>query len=195
MREEEIIKELKKNNKKVFSELVELYKNRIFSMAFKYTNDYIEAQDLAQEIFVKIYKEIGSFKYNSKLSTWIYKISTNTCIDWKRKHSKTKITSLNSMEEYKEDYYINKFNGRNEILEDRIINIERNKEIHKLIYNMSEIYKTVIIMYHFNEMNYDEISQALNISKKTVETRLYRARKILKDKLKSLKVEVIENGM
>lgn len=194
MSEEQIIRELKKSNTKVFSQLVDLYKNRIFSMAYKYTNDYNEAQDLAQEVFIKVYKQIHGFKGNSKLSTWIFRISVNTCLDWKRKNSRVKLTSFEAIDPLHNCIYTNNVND-NEIPEDKVINIENHKEIHKMIHNMPDIYKNVIIMYHFNDMSYEQISEALNVPKKTVETRLYRARRALKNQLYNFNLEVMECGM
>ncbi|MTI49499.1 RNA polymerase sigma factor [Sporosalibacterium faouarense] len=193
MNEEHIIAELKKQNKQVFAQLVDMYKNRIFSMAYKYTNDYIESQDLAQEIFLKVYKEIKGFKGNSKLSTWIYRVGVNTCLDWKRKKSKTKLTSFDVLDEYLDRMQIEELRDTDKEPERKVIDLEKHKEIHKTIYEMSDIYKNVVIMYHFNDMSYEEIAEALDIPKKTVETRLYRARKILKNQLKKLDVEVMKN--
>lgn len=172
MIDENIIYELKVGNTKVFESVVDKYKGIIFSIAYKYTNDYNESQDLAQEIFLKIYKNIKSFKGECKFSTWITKISINTCLDYKRKDKVKKINLFN-------DYNREIINTP----EEEIMISEKQKTIHKLIYELPDIYKNVIIMYHFNEMPYKEICKALNIPQKTVETRLYRARKILKEKL------------
>ncbi len=198
MNEAFMIKKLQQGNKKVFSTLVDDYKNKIFSMAYKFTNDYCEAQDLAQEIFLKIYKEVSSFNGDSKLSTWIYKVSINTCLDWKRKNARENVIDFTSISRDVDCNILNYIHSDEELPEDKIIKDEKQKEIHSIIFDMSDIYKSIIIMYHFNNMSYEEIANTLNISKKTVETRLYRARKILKTKLmssKSYSVEVMGNGM
>lgn len=177
MIDENIINELKVGNTKVFESVVDKYKGIVFSIAFKYTNDYNESQDLAQEIFLKIYKNIKSFKGECKFSTWITKISINACLDYKRKNKVKKINLYND--------YIDNNDNIQETPEEVIIMSEKQKIIHKLIYELPDIYKNVIIMYHFNEMPYKEICKTLKIPQKTVETRLYRARKILKEKLKN----------
>ena len=64
----------------MFSKLVDIYKNRIFSLAYKFTNDYTEAQDLSQEIFIKVFNNLNKFRFESSPSTWVYKIATNICI-------------------------------------------------------------------------------------------------------------------
>lgn len=155
-------------------------------MAYKFTNDYNEAQDLSQEIFLKIYKEIGSFRFESKLSTWIYRVSMNTCLDWKRKNSKIKNLSTNIVNHEDEIVEI-ELKDESSLPEDIYIQSESQREIHQLVLGLPDIYKTVIIMYHFNNMSYEEISKTLSLSERTVETRLYRARRLLKEEFTKLK--------
>lgn len=198
LNEEQLVVALKKGDKNSFSKLVDIYKNRIYSMAYKFTNDYGEAQDLAQEIFIKIYRQVGGFQGNSKLSTWIYRVGMNTCIDWKRKRDNLKETNLTALGESKLSYMTRNNISSDKSPENKAIYDEEQAELHRIIYGMSEIYKTVIIMYHFNNMSYEEIGEALNIPTKTVETRLYRARKILKTKLHKqtvFNVEVMGNEL
>lgn len=183
LNEEQLVLALKKGDKNSFSKLVDNYKNRIYSMAYKFTNDYGEAQDLAQEIFIKIYRQIKGFQGNSQLSTWIYRVGMNTCIDWKRKTDNLKETNLTALSETKLSYMSRNNTSSDRSPENKAIYDEEQAELHKTIYEMSDIYKAVIIMYHFNNMSYDEIGKALDIPIKTVETRLYRARKMLKTKL------------
>ncbi|WP_425446456.1 RNA polymerase sigma factor [Dethiothermospora halolimnae] len=191
MDEEKIVIALQRGNKEVFPKLIDSYKKRIFAMAYKFTNDYNETQDLAQEIFLKVYKEIKTFKFQSKLSTWIYIIANNTCLDWKRKNSKKILVDISNIVDTTADLN----NQGDDIPEDNIIKSEYQREIHHTIYRLPDIYKSVIIMYHFNNMSYKDISIALDISEKTVETRLYRGRKLLKDKIDKLNSGVITYEM
>lgn len=185
MNEERIVCELKAGNYTVFREIVELFKNRVFGMAYKFTNNYDEAQDLSQDIFLKIYKEIGSFRFESKLSTWIYRISINTCLDWKRKNSKVKILSTSIVNDDDEAIELD-IKDDNPLPDEAFIQSENQREVHELVSELPDKYKTVIIMYHFNNMSYQDISSALNIPERTVETRLYRARRLMKDELTKL---------
>lgn len=181
MNENEIIRDIKKGNVGLFSKVIDIYKNKVFALAYKFTNDYDEAQDLSQEIFIKIFNNISKFRFQCSLSTWIYKTATNKCIDHTRK-KKVQISSLNEDFSHEDSLDI-KLNSRKSTPEEIVISDEEQREVHKIIYKLPDNYKTVIIMYHFNEMSYKEISKALEISQKTVETRLYRARRLLKDEL------------
>ena len=198
LNEHQLVLAIKEGDKNSFAQLVDTYKNKIYSMAYKFTNDYGDAQDLAQEIFIKIYGQIGRFQGNSKLSTWIYKVGINTCIDWKRKKDRLRETSLTALNLTKHNHIIINNTILDKTPENKTIHNEEQRELHQIIYNMSEIYKIVIIMYHFNNMSYEEIGKSLNIPIKTVETRLYRARKILKSKLSKqniFNVEVMSNEL
>lgn len=174
MHDEQILNEIvNNNNKEAYRELILKYQNKIFSTAYKFTNDHGEAQDLTQDIFLKIYKNINRFNKNSKLSTWIYKISINTCLDWKKKHNKATLLTLDDIP--------NVNNGSTNSIDDYIINNEKKQLIHNAVKQLPDIYKTVVILYHFNNRSYNEISKILSIPTKTVETRLYRARKKIKE--------------
>jgi RNA polymerase sigma-70 factor (ECF subfamily) len=174
LRDEEIVKELKENNRKTFDKLVEAYKGRIFSLSYRFTNNYSEAQDLSQDIFIKIYTNISSFNGKSKLSTWIYRIALNTCLDWKRKIIRNKMIFID---------HISKNEFLQTPIEENLLNEERNKFIHSIIRNLPDIYKTAIILYHFQNLSYADIADILHISEKTIETRLYRGRKKIKKQL------------
>lgn len=190
--EEKIVKQLKSGDFSNYDKIVESYKNRVFGMAYKFTNDYNETQDLAQEVFLKIYRQIKNFREESKLSTWIYRISINTCLDWKKKKNRLKsINFSNMVNEENKDQNID-IKDESMLPDEIIIKGEDQKQVHKLIYELSNKYKTVLIMYHFNEMSYKDIATALNIPQRTVETRLYRARRTLKDKISKMAKEEVD---
>ena len=196
MSEEEIIKQLKSGNYSNYDKIVDLYKNRVFGMAYKFTSDYDESQDLAQEIFLKIYRQIKNFRGESKLSTWIYRISVNTCLDWKKKKEKMKSINFSNMVNVENRDQIIDIKDESMSPDRVVLQDEDQKQIHKMIYELSDKYKTVLIMYHFNDMTYQDIAKVLDIPERTVETRLYRARRMLKEKIsKEIIKEVNLDGM
>lgn len=187
--EEKIVRQLQSGDFSNYDKIVNSYKNRIFGMAYKFTNDYDETQDLAQEVFLKVYRQVKNFRGDSKLSTWIYRISVNTCLDWKKRKNRLKSINFSSMvNEENKDQTID-IKDESMLPDEVILKGEDQKQVHKLIYELSDKYKTVLIMYHFNEMSYSDIASALNIPQRTVETRLYRARRMLKDKISKLTSE------
>ena len=192
--EEKIIKQLKNGDFSNYDKIVDSYKNRVFGMAYKFTNDYDETQDLAQEVFLKIYRQIKNFRGDSKLSTWIYRISVNTCLDWKKKKMRIKsINFSNMVNEENKDQTID-IKDDSPLPDEIILQDEDQRIVHDLIYELSDKYKTVLIMYHFNEMSYEDIAKALNVPQRTVETRLYRARRMLKDKISKISAQEVNTN-
>ncbi|WP_066506685.1 RNA polymerase sigma factor [Abyssisolibacter fermentans] len=177
MDEEKALRRVKDGFHEDFEIIVDLYKNRVFSMAYSYTKDYVEAQDLAQEIFIKVFKGINNFRFDSKFSTWLYRVAVNLCIDWAKKK---RLKIVDDSEKLLAKVIDNKNLPQECILEN-----EQKQDVHKAISELPEIYKSVIILYHFNNISYNQISTILDIPVKTVETRLYRARRKLKEILYS----------
>jgi RNA polymerase sigma-70 factor (ECF subfamily) len=173
--DEEIVKKIIQGNQAMFSQLIERYKDKIFTLVYRYTDDYGEAQDVAQEIFIKIYKQMHTFRFQSKVSTWIYRVATNSCIDWDRKRKTKKDTTCLINEALVVDQ------GRGP--EQQFILNEQRDAVRDVINRLPENYKLLVIMYHFQNMRYKEISEVLEMPMKTIETGLYRARAMIKKQM------------
>ena len=177
MEEKEILALLKKGDTKAFSFLVDNYQNLIFNVVRKILPEQMDAEDVCQEVFVKIYKGIGSFKQQSKLSTWIAKIAYFTALNYLKKNIK---------------------NGANDDLETTMVTMEaltyRPDELlikkntaeylNKLIADLPEQYRLILTLYHLQEFSIQEIHESTGIAKGTIKNYLFRARKMLKDKIK-----------
>lgn len=173
---EEKIQQIQKGDASSFEWVVDQYKNKIYALAYGYTKDAHMAQDLAQDIFIKIYQNIGSFQGQSAFSTWLYRVAKNQCIDWIRKN-KTHIenTFLEGGRWQFKDQSLNP--------EEKILQEEKNTILHDAIEQLPEKYRTPLMLFHFQELTYDEIAQVLQLPSKTVATHLYRGKKILRKKL------------
>ncbi len=169
-----------------FEELVEKYKDRVYSMAFRFTGNPQEGQDLAQEIFINIFRNIGSFEAQSALSTWIYRVSLNRCLDWQRKQQRraSHLTFMSGRRE-EDQNILDRVSTGTDGPEETYLHQEQSKELQGAIANLPEKYKTVIILYHFQQLSYQEIGSILKIPVRTVETHLYRAKQKLKQILTS----------
>lgn len=175
MTDESIIEQVLMGNTHVFSELVDRYKDKVFGMVYRFTNDYTESQDLSQEVFITVFKKLHMYSEKAKFSTWLYRVSYNLCIDWARKNKKRLKQS------YIEDEAC--AGGSEYNLEESIIESDSRRLLRKEINELAEKYKTVIILFHYQGLSYEEIGDILKIPVKTVESRLYRARKLLKKAL------------
>lgn len=181
MRDEEIIRLIQKGDSQLYGTLIDRYSSKVYSTAYSYTHNHEEARDLVQEILIKAFNSLATFKLEAKFSTWLYRIAVNSCIDWSRKRkNKTNILTLN----FEEGNILDTIPDEGENPEESLLREENKEAVRAAVDNLPEIYKTALILYYFEELQVQEISSILDCPKKTVETRLYRARSMLKDQLK-----------
>ncbi len=156
-----------------FGLLVEKYQNKMFNLALQITHDNDSAKDIAQESFIKAYKKLKSFDSNKKFFSWIYRITLNESLNYKN-HSKF-TTSIS-------DEMIDNNQSAFEDLEKN----ETSLKIQKVINRLDDKYKSLILLKHFQELSYEEISKILNIPMGKVKSRLYIAREKLRISLVNL---------
>jgi RNA polymerase sigma-70 factor (ECF subfamily) len=172
MTDEEIVEKVLNGNIHIFSEIVDKYRDYVFSLIYRFTYSSNEAEDISQEIFINIYKNLNKFRGGSKFSTWIYKISYNLCIDWYRKNkNKPPGVSLDDIAEPVDG---------NLSPEEKFLEHTKAVELHKSIMKLDKKYVDVLILFYYQELSYEEISAVLDLPVKTVETQLYRGRNLLK---------------
>ncbi len=181
MKDEDIIRLILKGEDELYSILIDRYSGKIFSTAYSYTHNHEETRDLVQDILIKVYQNLAKFKVDSKFSTWLYRVAVNSCIDWNRKNNSRTIKIAWNFEE---NDILNSIVDENAGPEQVVMNQEDREFIMNIVSDMPEIYKTVLILYYFEELKIQEISYVIDCPKKTVETRLYRAKGILKTLLK-----------
>lgn len=166
MEEREFIEKIKEKDETAFIYMVDLYKKRILSLCYSYTYDYYEAEDLSQEIFIAVFNNINSFRGDSSFSTYLYKITISKCIDYKRKKSIKNF--LNGLFNFSKESYID---------------IDEKNFIQECICSLPQDLKTSLVLYYYIGLNQKEIAEVLNLSVKTIEGRIYRAKNRLKDML------------
>jgi RNA polymerase sigma-70 factor (ECF subfamily) len=177
-----LVEKSKKGDKAAFEELVRLYSKYVYTNAFFILRDSHEAEDVSQEVFVKVYLSIKNFRGLSSFKTWIRKLTVNTCIDKLRVKSKTfdKKVSLESFEENYE--YI--FTNLNHNIEKNFFTRETVKEVLNIIMSLDESYRVPLILRDLQDYSYREIAILIKKPIGTVKTNIHRARRIIKEKLK-----------
>ncbi|MGW7762490.1 RNA polymerase sigma factor SigW [Bacillus velezensis] len=179
------IKQVKKGDQNAFAEIVDLYKDKIYQLCYRMLGNVHEAEDIAQEAFIRAYVNIDSFDINRKFSTWLYRIATNLTIDRIRKK--------------KPDYYLDAEVAGAEGLtmysqiaadgvlpEDAVLSLEMSDTIQKKILKLPDKYRTVIVLKYIDELSLIEIGEILNIPVGTVKTRIHRGREALRKQLRDL---------
>ena len=178
----ELVQKCLNGEKDYFSEIIKRNKNLVYSVVLKMVNNQEDANDLSQEVFIKIYKNLDKYFPDFKFSTWIVKITTNHVIDYRRK-KKYETVSMENVE-YK---LISENTPEQDCLEK-----ENRLILNNLVNNLPDIYKVPIVLYHQQGLSYQEIAEAINEPLSKVKNRIFRGRKILKEEL--LKMKEGENG-
>lgn len=153
------------NNEFEFSELVRENKNTIYTVCYMFSKDEDEVSDLFQEILVNMWKGFESFKHQSKVSTWIYRIAMNTCISADRKKKSRKNSVPLSMD-------VN-------LYEDSDSDSRQVQQLHRRISKLGLIDRAIILMW-LEDMSYDEIAAVVGITPKNVGVKLFRIKEQLK---------------
>lgn len=173
----ELVQKCLNGEKEYFSEIISRHKNLVYSVVLRMVNNQDDANDLAQEVFIKVYKNLDKYFPDFKFSTWIVKITTNHVIDYRRKKKYETV----SMEEV--EYRLVSENSP----EEDCLKKEQSVVLNQLLNNLPDIYKVPIVLYHQQGLSYQEISETINEPLSKVKNRIFRGRKILKEELLKMK--------
>ena len=175
-----------------FRELVEQNKRHVYNLAYDLTGRREDAEDISQDVFIKAFRSLNKFRGDSKFSTWIYRITVNTCYSFRRKKSHSAMQTEENMELILD---------RTNKAESRIGNPEQKFEsgqirgnIEKALTKLSKREKSVFVLRNFNELAFDEIVNILKLRPGTVRSLNFRAIKKLRKELSYYKYE-LETGM
>lgn len=179
----EKIKKVKKGDQSAFEDVVAYFQNRIYQHCYRMVGNAHEAEDIAQEAFIRAYINIHSFDQTRKFSTWLYRIATNLSIDRLRKrkpdfHMDAEIKGTDGLNMHSQ------LATARHLPEDEVQNLELQNYIYQQIEDLPKIYRTIIILRYLEEFSLKEISEILNIPLGTVKTRIHRGREVLRKKLR-----------
>ena len=160
-----------------FEELINQYKAYVFAIILRFINDPDDAQDIAQEVFLQLYRSLPEYQPDHP-KAWIGRITTNKAIDWKRKQARQPALVDSDMERQTIPGVMDMSP------EQMLLQQERESHMKDLCRSLPPRYSQVIIKYHFENKSYQQIAREEGISLKTVESRLYRARRLLRERWK-----------
>ncbi len=170
-----------------FSVLVDRYKDLIYTLALRMIKNREEAEEVSQDTFIKVYKSLAKFKGDSKFSTWVYKVTYNTCLDRLKKLKRTQNTvAINAFTEHE----VKTLDSALEALEIK----ERKQAIQECIGLLPSDDSFLLTLYYFEEQSLDEIAKVVSLKPNNVKIKLYRSRKKLASILRArLEPELIEH--
>lgn len=173
--DQELVARLLKGDQEAFTELVERHQRAVFNLTYRMLNEAREAEDAAQEAFLRAYQHIDRYDAQRPFKTWLLSIASNYCIDRIRKRRLTWLSldeplpphpALNSHEDGPEDSAVNK---------------ERDTAIHSLLSELAPEYRAAVILRYWYDMSYAEIAEILDTTESAIKSRLFRARQSLAD--------------
>lgn len=174
----QLIKQVLAGNKIAFEKIIDKYKGYVFAIILNFIKDQNEAESIAQEVFLQIYISLPEYKFDN-FKGWISRIAANKAIDWKRKKiSRLKEETMESIE-----VIVDRENmGESKTPEDILIEKENREKIRRICHSIPPIYENIIIKFYFEGKSYEEIAKEEGITVKTVASRLYRGRNLLREK-------------
>lgn len=176
--DQDIILNCQKKEIGAFSQMYEFYKDRIYNLCLRMSGNYQEAEDLTQDVFLKVYQKIGEYRFSSSFSSWIYQIATNLCIDKARRAQKITFVNLKETEQDVSDS-----------MEELLYKKEMEVQLQKALTKLKPQYRIYIILRDKEGLTYSEIARILGVNLGTVKSKLNRARMQLAKELKDYKRE------
>jgi len=173
-----LVAEIVNGNKAALETLIGHYQKLVSHVVFRMITNRSDREDVCQEVFIKVYQNLAGFNFESKLSTWIARITYNTCINHLEKRRVPLLDDLYEEEDALEKYPSEAITPDRHA-ERQDIRVRVRTEIEK----MPVHFRVAVTMYHLEEMSYDEIAQVTGMPLGTVKSHLFRARKVLKDRL------------
>ena len=159
-----------------FTCLVETYQNSVYNLAYRMLGDPAEAEDAAQETFLRLYTRLGTYDPRRKFSSWILSIASHYCIDRLRRRKHTQV----SLDETSSWRWLP---SREEAPEESALRGEQSEEIRQLLEQLPPHYRAVMVLRYWHDMSYEEIAATLGATQGTVKSRLHRARTMLAERV------------
>ncbi len=175
----ELIQQVAQGNENAFEQLVKKYQHSVFNTIYRSIENYDDVEDVAQEVFIKVWRYAKSFKRKSKFSTWLYRIVVNQCLNYRRKH-KQRLVSLDEMSE------------KEKIPESLIIEVDHEQRkkaeiVRNALNELPERQKITLVLSKYEGRTYTEIAEMMKVSVSSVESLIFRAKTSLKEKLLQLR--------
>ena len=170
--DEALAAKAQQGDREAFTTLVERHKNRVYYTILRMVGHEQDASDLAQDVFVKLYRTLGQYRSESAFTTWLHRLAVNTGLDWLRSRQRRPLeVPLEEPEHAGDD------------LQEMAVRQEQRERLLAAVRALPPDYRTVVLMRHFHQLSYEEIARRTGAPVRTVETRLYRARALLREAL------------
>ena len=181
MSDEELVEKIKKGDIDAYEEIIKKYENKVCGIIYHMIKNQNDVEDLAQEVFIKVYKNLSKFKGDSSLYTWIYKITVNLCLDEVKKRKN--IIYLDEKLEVEDGELERELPSSDKTQVELYEEKEKKEKLHKCIGKLPEKQRVMIVLRDIKGFSYEEISEITSVKLGTVKSQINRARLKLKELL------------
>jgi RNA polymerase sigma-70 factor (ECF subfamily) len=176
---------VKQGDTEAFAQLVDKYKQPVMNVVYRMLRDATEAEDVAQNVFVQVYKSADRYKIAAKFSTWLFTITRNLCLNEIRRRSRHPADSMDAPHPDYQDQPLNQFEDKKGFSPpDTLLHGELEEKIEAALDALPENQRAAILLCRQNELSYEEIAKVLGCSLSATKSLIHRGRETLKEKLK-----------
>ena len=180
-----VMQALSTGDQKAYAELLNNYRDSLYFMLLKMTNNQVDADDLTIEAFGKAFKNLDQYSSEYAFSTWLFKIAANNCIDFMRKNRRINYITMDNNDESGSNNYPANIPSLNLSPEDKVIEKQKVSLMHEVVEKLKPHYRLMVELRYFKELSYEEIAVQLDLPLGTVKAQLFRAREFLYQILKN----------
>ncbi len=184
MTQKELVRQSKAGNLDCFEELISVHQQKVYNMALRMLGNEQDALDISQEVFIKVYKSLSSFQETASFSTWVYRIATNSCLDFLRKNKeRKKDLSLDAQMVFEDGEVSLQLEDQTADVEKSLLQKERMQVLYEAIDHLRDEHKKMIVLRELQGLSYQEIADITGMNLGTVKSKMNRARLALKNAL------------
>lgn len=177
-----LLEQCRQGNTHAFESLFRKYQAYVFNIALGMLSNNEDAADITQETFLRLHRTLESFRGDSSFSTWLYRVTVNLCITELRRRGRNRFQFLDDLE-HDEEAQLSEEHGPTP---DEAIELEEERRVvHQVLRTLPPDYRAIMVLRHFQQLAYEEIAEVLGLTLSQVKTRLFRARKMFKDRFEA----------
>ncbi|RAV17653.1 RNA polymerase sigma factor [Paenibacillus contaminans] len=173
--DEELAEEVRQGRQDAYRMLVKRHQTYVYTLILRMVEHPETAEDLSQEVFLKLYRTLVQYRGESKFTTWLYRLTVNLVQDYRRSQRRKPLEAML-------DKVRNWFGDRSAEPEQQVVRQEEQSDMQALLASLPDKYRIIMYLYHYKQLSYQEIADIMQLPLKTVETRLYRGKTMLKQK-------------
>jgi RNA polymerase sigma-70 factor (ECF subfamily) len=183
---EDLMARIAEGDDSAFEILVHRHQTSVLNLIYRFIGDRTQAKDLTQEVFIRVWQAAKTYQPKAKFTTWLYKITTNLCLNEIKSTSRRRWFLFHRSDEDSEKSIEETFSDGSPTAEDLLLSKERTQQISEALQSLPENQRMALVLRRYDDLSYREIAQIIGCSVSAVESLLVRAKRTLQEKLKNL---------